>query len=210
LSVLYIGYMSFFIFFFKETGFNVHPRFVLAAQVWFGPILAMGMYVVWVLLCLLFSRRKAFAYLSACAIIISAFNVRQVLWPTFFRGEYMPITNLIHDDLSMANAYLLEHGNGNEVLIGSLYANYVQWQRKPVFAQIYPYSNVVMEKRNMDGLSYITSIIEQYPSGWIVIDEQRLEYVPLSLPKGQIVIQERTVEYVGKFLSQHIWRWSVK
>jgi hypothetical protein len=207
--ILYAGYMFFFIFAFKGTGFNLHPRFVLAAQIWFIPILAMGMYMTWELLRSLFCGRKTLLLLSTCILLLATVNVRQILLPTFFRGELMPVTNLVHDDLGAADEYIRGHLNENEVLIGSLYAEYAEWQGKLAFERIYNYSDGILRK-NKDGYSYIASIIEQYPAGWIVIDEQRMDYVPLSLPKGQTVIHGKTVDYMGKFLSQYIWHWSVK
>lgn len=206
---LFAGYMFYFIFFFTGTGFNIHPRFVLVAQIWFIPILAMGMYVIWKFLCTLLSGRQTLAVLSACVIILITLNPQQVLLSTFFRGELMPITDLVHDDLSVTDEYMRSHIHENEVLIGGMYANYARWQGVPAFQKIYPYSNEILKKYK-NGFSYIISIIDQYPSGWIVIDEQRLDYVPPSLPKGQTVIHGKTVEYVGKFLSQYIWHWSVK
>ncbi|MBK9924807.1 MAG: hypothetical protein IPP66_05885 [Anaerolineales bacterium] len=209
LSVLYIGYMLFFIFFFKETGYNLHPRFVLAAHLWFVPILALGMDVVWRFLYFLLGEKRALTNLSACIFILITFNPRQILLPTFFQGELMPITNLIHDDLGAADEYMRTHVKKDDVLIGSMYASYVQWQGNLEFDKIYPYSNEILKKYK-NGFSYIVSVVDQYPSGWIVIDEQRLDYVPPSLPKKQTVIHGKTVEYVGKFLNQYIWRWSVK
>ena len=44
---LYVGYM---IFFFRATNFNLQPRFVFAAHIWFVPILAMGLYGFWLFL----------------------------------------------------------------------------------------------------------------------------------------------------------------
>ena len=209
LLVLYVVYILFFMFFFKRTGFNVHPRFLLSAHIWFMPILAMGMYTVWAFLRSFFNGRKSFVLLSACLLVLPALNPRQIFLPTFFQGELMPVTDLVHDDMNKANNYLIGQVNEDEVLIGGMYANYVQWQGEPAFAQIYFYSNEIL-RDNIDGFSYIASIIEQHPAGWIVIDEQRLDYVPPSLPRTQTIIHGKTVEYVGKFITQHIWRWRVK
>jgi hypothetical protein len=122
----------------------------------------------------------------------------------------MPITELVHDDLGMVNAYLLDHAEKDDVLIGSHYVNYVEWQGKPEFAQMYLYSISELSRSDEDGYFYIAGIIEEHPSGWIILDEQALDFAPPSLPMDSVVVRGKTVEYAGKFITQHVWHWGVK
>ena len=163
--------MIFFVFVFRATNFNLQPRFVLAAHIWFVPILAMGLYGFWLFLRSIFGRNQKKLYSIAFLLILFMLNPRQILLSTAFQGEFMPITALVHDDFGMVDAYLFDHAEKDDVLIGSHYVNYVRWQGKPDFAQTYPYSISELGSKGKDGFYYISSIIEEHPSGWIVMDE---------------------------------------
>ncbi len=205
LLVFFLGFMLFFMVFFSATRFNIHPRFTLSVQVWFIPFMAMGVYALWHLLRATF---KKWAFLPALLLVVSSFNISQSLLPTFFRGEYMPITRLIHDDFDAVHAYLTEHANKSDTLVGGVYVEYITWTGDPEFERVYPYSFAAL--RGKEPTEYISSIIAQHPSGWIVLDELRLVLLPHALVEKNMTISGKEVIFVGRFTNQYVWRWKAK
>ncbi len=209
-SFLYSLFFFFCVFFallFNATGYNMHPRFLMTAQLWFVPIIALSLYYTWVYLGLFFQKNKRGALLASSLIVILIINPSQVLLPTFFRGEYMPITELIHDDLSDAQEYMILNAKEEDVLISSVYAGYSEWQGLPKFKAIYSYTLTSFNLNKTNPKDYVFAAIEANKSGWIVIDDLRYGITKQPIPKKSFVIQNKQVEYVGQFESQYIWRW---
>jgi hypothetical protein len=48
------------------------------------------------------------------------------------------------------------------------------------------------------------ALIDQHPSGWIVIDSIRLDLSPLSV---RSITDLPQIEYIGVFGDEHVWRW---
>jgi hypothetical protein len=210
LYTLYIVYLLFFVMFFGATGFNLHPRFLVSAQLWYIPTITIGLFCIWICLRVLFNEKRFVIFTLTLFLFFATFNFPQILLPTLSREEYMPISRLIHDDFDEAQSYLLEQSREGDVLVGGVYARYASWQETPKFSAIYTYSDPDIKRSGMEPREYIASIVGKYDSGWIVLDDLRFKLTGSPLPQGLVLLQEKKVEYVGKFISQYVWRWGVK
>ena len=114
----------------------------------------------------------------------------------------MPITEAYHNDLTDLHSYMLAHVKTGDVLISSrIYTRYVEWVGEPVFREIYEFRVDTTEEN-------VLSIVDQYDSGWIIIDNARIERAVFS--PGAVFLDNDRIEYVGLFDDEHVWRWRAK
>lgn len=200
LLILYAGFLGFFVF---SSNRFFAPRHVSTTQLWYIILMAVGGYLIWVFLqtlpLLKNHRNRA---LVLIILIGLSFNFRYSLLPMTSRDPSMPITQEYHDDLSHLHAFMLSNADEQDVLISSrIYGRYVEWMDEPVFQAMYDFQVQTTE-------ADILSIVDQYESGWIIIDNVRIERAVFSPEKA---FQENDrIEYVGLFDGEHVWRWRAR
>jgi hypothetical protein len=89
------------------------------------------------------------------------------------------------------------HVQKEDVLISTVYGLYAAWEGEPRFAATYRITTHTSRDE-------IFSQVNQYPSGWIVIDQIRLDLSPLS---PQDLTKNDQIEYIGLFGDEYVWRW---
>jgi hypothetical protein len=129
-------------------------------------------------------------------------NFRQVLVPIVSRDPFNSITEDYHYDLTDLQSYMLANVKKGDVLITSrIYGRYVEWVGTPTFRKIYDFQ---VQSTKSD----VLFIVDQYDSGWIVIDNARIDRATFA-PESVFLENDR-IEYVHSFNDEHVWRWGVK
>jgi hypothetical protein len=182
----------------------VRPRYFFSLQFWFILFLALGLYGIWVSLKSLFAGAVARVLVAGILFILS-FNGSQVFLPALYdEPGYMPITEEYHDNVDDVYHFLLGKTGDNDVLISTVFGRYVEFLGEIKFRAIYPY-----DRRYSDPHGYVVSIVEQYDSGWIVLDDRRYK-LSVPLPLYTVSIKDKKIEYIGIFANQYVWRWGVE
>jgi len=179
------------------------PRHLSTAELWYVILMAIGCYLIWIFLQtfpLPGSRRTRIFTIVILGGL--AFNFQHSLLPIISRDSLMPITGDYHNDLTELQTFMLANVKDGDVLICSrIYGRYVEWVDEPDFQTIYDFQVQTME-------SDVFSIVDQYESGWIIIDDARIERTSFS-PQNAFLNDDR-MEYIGLFDDEHVWRWGVK
>jgi hypothetical protein len=161
-------------------------------------ILAIGLYIVWGVLYTLFpSRYRAVHVLSVILLGFFVFNIQQILLPAVSKNPDMPISEDYFHDMSAVDAFMHGHAKADDVLISTVYGLYTSWKGEPGFQAIYRINTKTPKE-------FVFSIVDQHQSGWIVIDQIRLDL-------GSITFKELSttegIEYMGSFGDEYVWRW---
>lgn len=192
---LYGSFLGFFIFF-SKTFF--HTRHLSTTQLWYIVLVAIGLYVVWRLIYkLLPLKGNLVRVLLTVFLVLSVSNVQQILLPLVSNNPDMPISEDYHHDLSLVHAFMLNHVREGDVLISTVYGLYASWEGEPRFQTVY---RVTIHTPKED----IFSIVDQHPSGWIVIDQIRLQLASMTTRDFSGNDQ---IEFIGLFGDQYVWHW---
>ena len=114
----------------------------------------------------------------------------------------MPITTEYHYDLRPVHEYMLAHASSEDVLIYTIYGSYVKWVGEPQFAHTFYYAYQREDKQE-----FILGLVDQYPTGWIVIDKWKGVSHERLLPFKDFSSGGKQVTYLGEFIDEHVWRW---
>lgn len=199
-TALFFSYFAAFYFFYEYEMFSA-PRHMNNLEFWYIPLLGIGCYLIGIFIQVVFIK-KIYSYLTMLVLILLSFNFNQVLLPTFYNlnGD-MPITLEYHDDVGPVHSFLLEHATRDDVLISTVYCSFAQWKEEPDFETMYCFNLSQNNPRD-----YIFSVVDQYDSGWIVIDKLRLNWLN-ALPLETISTGNKTIQYLGAFSDQYLYRW---
>ena len=198
MTMLYGGFLGFFLF---SSNRFFAPRHLSSTQLWYIVLTAIGLYLVW-------SFLKTFSFLhskrnQALAAVILAgltLNFQQSIAPIMSYGPYMPVSQEYHSDLTELQYYMLDNVRDGDVLISSkVYSRYVFWVEEPVFRRVFSFNLNSTEED-------VLAIMDEYDSGWIVIDELRTGQMSFSVT--DVFAGINGLEYAGQFGDQYVWRWS--
>ena len=173
------------------------PRFFLHLQLWYIPLLALGIYG-WYLISTVLVKKTTLRSLLGVLIFLGTVNVPQLFIHT--QGDEKPVTYAIHMGFDELNAYMLEHVQPGDVLLSKYYARYVHFYERPEFANIYE-------------TSYDEDIIKENQSGWIVVDSSRHWVYRKQLRQKDFYLDDIEIDYIGEFLdpvsglSNYVWHW---
>ncbi|MFT3892194.1 MAG: glycosyltransferase family 39 protein [Anaerolineales bacterium] len=198
--MLYGGSLSYFLFSAKKF---FAPRHLSTTQIWYVLLAAIGLYLLWLFLQSFPSLKGRYGKVATMLILACMFiNPRQVLVPITSRDPAMPITEDYHNDLTDLQTFMLANVQQGDVLIASrIYSRYVEWVDAPVFQKVVDFQ---VQSTEAD----VLSVVDQYDSGWIIIDNARIERATFS-PDSSFLGNDR-IEYVGLFDDEHVWRWREK
>lgn len=192
---LFICYLAVFALI-SKTFF--HTRHLLTTQLWYVLVTAIGLYALWKVVCAVSPfRGSAFPALLAAVLAIAVTNVPQILLPTVSTNPDMPISEDYLHDLAQVQAFMLDHAEPQDVLISTVYGLYAAWEGTPTFDAQYRITTQTPEE-------YVLSIVNKYPTGWIVVDKIRLDLASMS-PKA--LTTNPQIEYIGLFGDEYVWRW---
>ncbi len=192
---LYAGGIGFFAFF-SKTFF--HTRHLLTTELWFVTVVAFGLYVLWKWCVALSPWRRPYAnVLLALAVSVSLINWRQLIEPITSTNPNDPISEDYLHDMSQVHAFMLGHAQPHDVLISTVYGLYSSWKEAPAFVARYRITTETPREQ-------IFGLIDQHASGWIVIDQIRLDMSTLG---PQEFAGNPDVEYIGLFGDESVWHW---
>jgi hypothetical protein len=195
LLTLYAIFLGFFLFFSKSF---FHTRHLSTTELWYILLMAIGLYVVWRLLDALYSfKGNAIRVLLMVFLGVSILNPRETLLPVLSNNPDMPISEDYYHDMSLVQGYMLQHTEGSDVLISTVYGLYTSWEGEPVFRALY---RITSQTPSQD----VFAIVDQNPSGWIVIDRIRLDQAGMTVKDYSGKDQ---IEYIGLFGDEHVWHW---
>ena len=192
----------------------IRPRYFFNLHIWFVLLISFGLYGVWIGLRLLFqliltknkfnpSNAKWLPAALSAGMIFASFNFKQVLLPISYTDNgFMPITTEYHYNLAPVHALILDQFEPGDVLIHTVYGSYARWMGEPNFSHTFYYNY-----KDPKGKEKIWSIIEEYPSGWIVLDHWHGEAYSKPLPFEDFSVNDKQVIYLGEFIDEHVWRW---
>ncbi|MBT3337379.1 MAG: hypothetical protein HN560_16185 [Anaerolineae bacterium] len=195
LSALYIFSIILFIFFYD---FTYAPRFFLHIQLWYIPLLAMGIYG-WYRITKMFFLNKKMRYGFILLILLSIFNLKQIFIHT--DSKELPVTSAIHMGFDGLDDYLIKNGSPQDVLVSKYYGRYAKFYNSPEFAMIYE-------------ASFSEEAIKENPGGWMVLDTSRQWAYEKELPLESFYLGDTLVEFIGEFpdpvsrLGNYLWHWS--
>ncbi len=192
---LFAVYLAFFTFL-SKTFF--HTRHLSTTELWYIVLLAFGLYFGWRVLQVLrpWTSRSTGVALAA-VLALSLANIGQILLPVTSTSPNNTISEDYLHDLSAAQAYLVAHAQPGDVLVSTVYGLYNSWVETPHFAANYRITTDTPRDE-------VLGLIDQHPSGWIVIDQIRLDMSTLG-PRA--FAGNPDVEYIGLFGDQNVWYW---
>lgn len=193
--VLFVSYLAVFTSI-SRTFF--HTRHLLTTQLWYVGVVAVGLYALWsVVGGLLPWKGNITGVLLAMVLGIAVSNFQQILLPSVSSNPDMPISEDFMHDMSQVQAYMIDHVQKGDVLISTVYGLYATWEGHPEFRDQYRINSQTPRGQIFD-------IVEQDPSGWIVMDKIRLDLSTVS-PKD--FTANGQIEYIGIFGDEYVWRW---
>jgi len=195
---LFLSFLAVFLFLDFGGRPLVRVRFLQIAELWYIILLSLGIYILWKFL------RETFGTVSivlAIFIGIASINLQQIFLPVTSTSETTVIapSDIYYHNVGAAYDYILANSMDKDVLIGNTFTKYVEWVNAPDFQAIYTLSAY-------SGPKQVTSVIEEFESGWIVLDQIEVDimrYDPfLEFEKNG------KINYVGLFSDQYVWRWN--
>lgn len=193
--VLFFGYWMVFVFFSKSF---FHTRHLMSTEMWYVVVVAMGLTWLWQTLrqAIPWSGRVVSAFVGL-GLGLLVLNPWQIVLPSVWKEPNMPISEDYMHDMSSVQRYMLEHVQGDEALISTVYGLYATWRGEPDFsAQDRINSHTTSEE--------IEALVQAHSSGWIVIDRIRLDLSPYA---ARDITNLPQIEYIGVFDDEYVWRW---
>jgi hypothetical protein len=195
IAALFLSYLSVFALLSKSF---FHTRHLMSTQFWFVGVVGMGLVWVWEAMRRLLPKRSTVPAVAAGVLLVLAvMNPFQVVLPTLSSEPDMPISEDYMHEMTEVHDFMLANAMHEDALIATVYGLYATWEREPAFEVQYRINSKTTKEE-------IEALIGQHPSGWIVIDNIRLDVSPLSVRDITDIPQ---IEYIGVFGDEHVWRW---
>jgi len=193
---LYGAFMAFFIF---SSNRFIGVRHLSTTNLWYIMLLAIGLTLVWTFLqTFSFFRHTAVRYITILALGISVINVQQILVPIRSDEPFVSITRDYHYEMQDIHAYMLANVHDGDALIYTVYDLYAIWKGKPEFQAAYHFNAETSKEE-------VFSHVDQYASGWIIIDKiilKMMRYSPFDA-----FSEKSSIKYIGVFNDQYVWQW---
>jgi hypothetical protein len=196
--VLFAAYWYFYVFHFDRYS---RPRYGMSIQFWYVLVMSLGLSGLFHVI--QYSvRGKIYRWILAISLLFITWNPAQSLLPMQMSTPgYVPITNEYHDNLRVVHEFMKENVMDGDVLVHSLYNNYVLWSGDLEFEDVYKYNYVE------DSYGDIASFMAQYESGWIVLDFRRGEYWSKPILDENLINNLYNLKYVGTYNGVSVYNW---
>lgn len=175
-------------------------RYYFTLQLWFIPLLGIGLYELWRLARKAIVARPVLAWAVIILLLAISVNPLQALAAADVQSGLEPVTEQYLYNMGPIEALMLAEANEGELLISNTYGPYAQWKRTKNFQVVSPPSSLPGEFQQV-----FPSYLEAHDSGWIVLDAPR-EWTDLA--RSAVEIDSKTLEYLGEIGFQLVWRWS--
>lgn len=193
---LYGAFLGFFIF---SSNRFVGARHLSTTNLWYIMLMAMGLNLIWVFLqSFTFFRHTVVRYIAILALGLSVINVQQTLVPILSNEPYESISKDYHYEMQDIHAYMLANVQEGDALIYTVYDLYATWKGEPEFQAAYHFNAETSKEE-------VFSRVDQYASGWIIIDKIILKM--MSYSPFDAFSKKNGIKYIGVFNDQYVWRW---
>ena len=172
------------------------PRFFQHLQLWFIPLLALGVYG-WYLISTVLVKDGRWRVVLWALVALATINFPQLLVHT---TDAQPVSYAVHMGFDEIDAFMHANAHPDDVLLSKFYRRYVVFWGAPEFAEIYE-------------ASYDEDLITAYESGWLIVDESRYWAYRKVLKRKDFMVGDVELVYMGEFpdptsgLSNFIWHW---
>ncbi len=155
-----------------------HTRHLLTTQLWYVVVVAIGLYGLWILLLAVVPLiRGNTRVVLALVLGLAITNTSQIVLPSVSTNPDMPISEDYLHDMSKLQGFMLGHVQQNDVLVSTVYGLYSTWEQAPRFRAQYRITSATPRKD-------ILQIVDDNPSGWIVVDQIRLDLSAALTPRS--------------------------
>jgi hypothetical protein len=195
ISALFLSYLGVFALLSKSF---FHTRHLMSTQFWFVGVVGMGLMWTWEAMRRLLRMPSRIMVAAAGVVLaLAVMNPFQVLLPTLSSDPDMPISEDYMHDMTQVHDFMRGKATPDDALIATVYGLYATWEHEPAFDAQYRINSRTTEAE-------LEALIGKHLSGWIVIDEIRLDLSPLSVRE---ITDMPQIEYIGVFGDEHVWRW---
>lgn len=192
---LWISYLGVFTLFSRSF---FHTRHLLSTQFWFVIVAAVGLSWIWnTANGFVNAKGKVWGAVLGLALVACVLNPSQIALPMMSTSPDMPISEDYHHDMGAVQEYMLAHVRTGDALVATVYGFYATWQAKPAFGEQFRITSRTTRKELQD-------LVSQHDTGWLVIDEIRLQ---LSTVSPRDIASLPQMRYIGVFGDEHVWRW---
>lgn len=177
-------------------------RYMLITELWFICLLAFGLQLLWLFLWSTI-RYKWLSILIAAIAFASFFNISQILKPLSFTGEWNPISQVRHYQLTAVDDLILREGSSNDALIATVYWKYVKFFDRPNFSSV-----TFFNWRTTNPQTWFIETLQMSKTGWIVLDIDRGKIQSQPLPFSNFNLGSYSVTFRGQYDNQFVWYWT--
>jgi len=178
------------------------PRYAIAIEFWFILLIAVGLYVAYLLINkLLAGKYKPVSWLI---IIILFWNVPHTFLPALYTTPgWHPITDEYHGDVEPSYKYLKSHIGPDDTLVTTSFL-YNSFQ---LLGGIESGNMVDYDYRQQGSYSDIYRAIETFPSGWIALDYQRGFLYSYPVPLKDFDFAGKKVRFIDWIGDVYLLNW---
>jgi len=181
-------------------GRSVRPRYFFSLQLWFIPLVGIGLYGLWLLLRRTLFTRPELGWTAVVTLLALSVNPHQVLATAKAEAGLEAVTEQFTYDMEPIENLLINEARQGEVLISNVYVRYATWTQTLNLRMLYPPSSL---PERFD--PFLLSILETHGSGWLVLGAG-IDWG--NLPRETVEMNGKTLEYLGEFGFQVVWHWS--
>ena len=198
-ALLFAACLGFFVF---SNNLFFSPRHLMIAQLWYIILMAIGFFLVWIMLKAILPFRNGAAMTAALlALALFTFNFRHMVSPSFSRDSLELVTEDYYYDLREIQSLLQARADAHDVLISTTpYARHAAWMETPQFSSVHLFPVYVAAED-------ILALARQYPSGWIVMDQTRIDATEFSPFEA---FSEAGINFEGLFGDEYVWHWNTE
>lgn len=201
--LLYASFFCINLYFFSfHFSRYLRPRYGSAIELFFVMLLAISLYIFFLLIRTAFHNRWYLSYPIFLAVLFSIVNVTHVLSVTTYakHDKYAPITGEYHDKLKPTFDFIEKNRAPEDVLISTIFRDHHYFFADEPFEYVYQYDSSDPKR-----LAFVHEIVNEKSSGFIVVDQRRNKN---GLPYSDFFVGDTRVNYLGKINAQFVYYWN--
>lgn len=202
-TMLYLLATSGLIFYFFSFHFSryLRPRYGSSIELFYIAVLSIGIVAFISLIHAIVQERRWLSMPIATIALVGSMNIPHIMNTVTYaeHDRYAPITGEYHDKLSGVYTLIESKRQPDDVLIGTVFRDYHSFLSEESFPFMHQY-NSKEPLRVPDAYA----VVEEYDSGFIVIDERRVKN---GIPRRTHQVGDTQLNYLGRIDAQYVWEW---
>lgn len=197
--LVYVASLISFSFFYLLSN---RPRYAIAAEIWHILIMAVGLFVAYIILDRAFKLKNK--WVIWVILLLLFWNIPQSFVPAMHNSPGVhPITTEYHAEVVKVFSFLQNKVQEEDavVITGFLNSNF------QLLGGLKSRNNVIYDYREPGSQELIFEVIDSYPSGWIVLDYPRGYDYSQPVPLEDFEYANKQVAYLGWFEDSYVLRW---